>query len=241
MPGMMIFSVSPDGSNTVSDVMRIAANTNVGINSTSPASSLSVGGNPPTSGRIAAVAASANVSLALSDNINNSLYVKHTAGPVLIGTDPGGRLGLCGNAFNVMLSTVATGQMRYTGLASEPAGLAGDLYYNTTTKTFKFNNGTIWQHVAQPQITETISSDAAFTLTPFTSGSTIIHTGTLTADRAITLSTTNASNGHRFRVTRTGGGAFNLSVGGLKNLATNTWCDVQYNGSAWVLTAYGAL
>ena len=35
-------------------------------------------------------------------------------------------------------------------------------------------------------------------------------------------------------MTRTGGGAFNLDLGGLKNLATNTWAEVIYDGSAWV-------
>ena len=45
----------------------------------------------------------------------------------------------------------------------------------------------------------------------------------------------------RARVTRTGSGAFNLSVGGLKNLATNSWAEVVYDGSAWYLAAYGTL
>lgn len=101
-------------------------------------------------------------------------------------------------------------------------------------------NGTLWKREKEDGVA-TVSSDAAFTLTPLTSAPTQVHTGTLTADRAITLSTTNAYNGTKFRVTRTGAGAFNLSVGGLKALATNTWADVEYDGSAWKLTAYGAL
>lgn len=88
---------------------------------------------------------------------------------------------------------------------------------------------------------QTIATDAALTLAYLTNAPSIVHTGTLTADRAITLSTTNAVSGARFRVTRKGGGAFNLSVGGLKSLWGNTWCDVEYDGSAWVLTAYGSL
>lgn len=68
------------------------------------------------------------------------------------------------------------------------------------------------------------------------------HTGTLTAGRTLSLSTgSGLLAGHRRRVTRTGGGAFNLSVNGLKNLATNTWCEVVYDGAAWYLAAYGAL
>lgn len=45
----------------------------------------------------------------------------------------------------------------------------------------------------------------------------------------------------RFRVTRTGGGAFTLSVGGLKALSTGQWCEVVYNGSGYTLVAYGTL
>lgn len=45
----------------------------------------------------------------------------------------------------------------------------------------------------------------------------------------------------KFRVTREAGGAFNTDVGGLKNLAADQWCDVEYDGSSWVLTAFGSL
>ncbi|RWN51925.1 hypothetical protein [Mesorhizobium sp.] len=90
---------------------------------------------------------------------------------------------------------------------------------------------------------QTIATDADFTLTPFSSPTETRHTGTLTADRAVTLSTTGAFAGMKFRITRTGGGAFNLNVGTgpLKALATNTWAEFSYNGTAWYLAAYGAL
>ena len=86
------------------------------------------------------------------------------------------------------------------------------------------------------------NGDAAATLTAGRSDSTQRWATTLTADRAVTLSTT-AWEGARFRIVRTGGGAFNLNVGTgpLKALAANTWADVEFNGTAWVLTAYGAL
>jgi len=88
-----------------------------------------------------------------------------------------------------------------------------------------------------------IATDADATLTPGSTGGNVRHSGTLTQDRAITLSTTSAVAGERFKITRTGGGAFNLNIGTgpLKALATNTWCEVVYNGSAWYLSAYGAL
>ncbi len=66
---------------------------------------------------------------------------------------------------------------------------------------------------------------------------------TLTANRTVTLSTTDAANSDRFRIVRTGLGAFTLDVGGLKTIpsATAAFVDVHYNGSAWVLTGYGTL
>lgn len=90
---------------------------------------------------------------------------------------------------------------------------------------------------------QTIATNAAFSLTPGTSPTETLHTGTLTADRAVTLSTTGAYAGLSFRITRTGAGAFNLNVGTgpLKALATGTWGEFVYDGSAWYLAAYGAL
>jgi hypothetical protein len=85
--------------------------------------------------------------------------------------------------------------------------------------------------------------DADFTLTAVSSPTRIKQNTTLTANRTVTLSTTGAISGDSFTITRTSGGAFNLNVGTgpLKALATNTWCTVTYDGSAWYLAAYGAL
>lgn len=97
-------------------------------------------------------------------------------------------------------------------------------------------------------ITNSVSADkgdAAATLTPGSSEHTNIWNTALTADRAVTLATSQIQNGARLRIVRTAAstGAFNLNVGTgpLKALAAGTWCDVEYNGSAWILTAYGAL
>lgn len=88
---------------------------------------------------------------------------------------------------------------------------------------------------------ETVSSDADFTLTWGSNSETIRHTGTLTADRAVTLSTTGAIKGARWRVTRTGSGAFNLNIGTgpLKELRQNMWAEFVYDGSAWYLAEHG--
>lgn len=65
----------------------------------------------------------------------------------------------------------------------------------------------------------------------------------LTADRTVTLSTVGARSGDRFRVVRTGLGAFTLAVGALKTIPAGTaaWVEVTYNGASWVLSGYGAL
>ncbi|MER9628387.1 hypothetical protein [Mesorhizobium sp. M0296] len=89
---------------------------------------------------------------------------------------------------------------------------------------------------------QTIATDVNVTLLPANNSPEVRHTGTLTANRTLTLSTTGALAGKtRFKVTRTGAGAFNLSVGGLKDLVQNTWCEVVYDGAAYYLSAYGAL
>jgi hypothetical protein len=87
--------------------------------------------------------------------------------------------------------------------------------------------------------------DAGETLTVTGTRSRVRVLAPLTADRTYALSTTAVPPGYTFRITRTAAstGAFNISVGGLKNLATGTWCDVTYdadNGD-WYLSGYGAL
>lgn len=86
------------------------------------------------------------------------------------------------------------------------------------------------------------NGDADATLVTGQSASTQRWATELTADRAVTLPAA-AWAGARFRIVRTGAGAFNLNVGTgpLKALATDTWADFDFTGSAWVLTGYGAL
>lgn len=82
-----------------------------------------IGGNPPTAGRLQAVGSSGGVSLALSDNVNNSLYVKHAAGGAQIGTDPGGALRLAANGFTTGLTvnSSANVEIANTLLATNPS------------------------------------------------------------------------------------------------------------------------
>lgn len=67
---------------------------------------------------------------------------------------------------------------------------------------------------------------------------------TLTAARTVTLPTAEIFDGMKFRIVReaSAGGAHDLDVGGLKTFSgASEWADVEYDGSAWRLTAYGAL
>lgn len=94
-----------------------------------------------------------------------------------------------------------------------------------------------------PIATISVDASAAFTFAPASSSPTQVLTAAITANRTVTLSTTSAKNGQPARFTRTAAstGAFNWDIGGLKNLATGQWCEVAYNGSAWVLLQFGSL
>ena len=163
----------------------------------------------------------------------------------------GGRYGI-----NVVGGT-QTARVGYLGLlrslqhnTSVPsAGQSADVVLNSDWTTGK-DFGWAWDDsasAARPLLLPTIGADRgdnSVTLTVNGSDVEQLFNTALTAGRTVTLSTTGALNGHRFRVVRGAGatGAFNLDVGGLKTLtAASQWCDVMYNGSAWVLRAYGTL
>lgn len=67
----------------------------------------------------------------------------------------------------------------------------------------------------------------------------------LTVNRAVTLSTTGATAGAKFHIVRqsgaTGGATLDIGTGPLKSLTVSQWCDVEYDGSAWFLSAFGSL
>ena len=87
--------------------------------------------------------------------------------------------------------------------------------------------------------------DNSITATVGQTAPTIRYGTALTAPRTITLATTDVPNGSKFRVVRqaaaTGASGLAVGTGPLKTLALGEWCDVEYNGSAWILTAFGAL
>jgi hypothetical protein len=85
--------------------------------------------------------------------------------------------------------------------------------------------------------------DSSVTLNPVASDRVQRWNTPLTTNRTVTLTTTNAEDGLTWRVVRgtaaTGGST--LDVGGLKTLAVGEWCDVTFDGSAYILSAYGTL
>lgn len=90
--------------------------------------------------------------------------------------------------------------------------------------------------------------DADATLIPASNDKVQRQSTTLTADRNIALSLTNAYDGATFRIIRVSGGAFNLNVrnattGGtlIKALQPNEWVDATYVQSTgqWLLSAFG--
>ena len=100
-----------------------------------------------------------------------------------------------------------------------------------------------WLPMGQAPYVLTNAGDNSATLTAGASFPTNIWRSPLTANRTVTLSTTDAFSGAKFRINRTSGatGAFTLDVGGIKTLAAGQWCDVEWDGSAWVVTAFGSL
>jgi hypothetical protein len=115
--------------------LTINSSQNVGIGTTSPSSKLTVGGNPPVAGAIAAVGANSGISLALSDNVNSSLYVRNIAGGSLIGTDAGNALRFATNG-----NTDATERMRIDSSGNVGIGTTSPTAYSTF-KTLAIQGG----------------------------------------------------------------------------------------------------
>jgi hypothetical protein len=65
----------------------------------------------------------------------------------------------------------------------------------------------------------------------------------LTANRTVTLSTSGARAGDKFRILRQNANGFTLNVGGIKTFpaSVNSWVDVEFEGFAWIVTASGTL
>jgi hypothetical protein len=204
-----------------------------------------------------AAAALANVTVKRNRLVGafaNPFYLQNTSGDTVLEDND------LSQATGTLLLNAAIVQRRtkrqIESTAAPVAGTwaVGEICWNSTTSTLSTVAGWMCQAAGTPGTwvpfallnlgtSVTGATDADVTLTPGNSRATQVCAAPLTANRTMTLSTTNAFNGSTFRVTRTAAstGAFTLSVGGLKLLATGQWCDVVYNGSAWLLVAFGTL
>ena len=65
----------------------------------------------------------------------------------------------------------------------------------------------------------------------------------LTTNRTVTLSAASAKNGSKFRILRVNANSRTVNVGGIKTLpaSSDSWVDVEYEGSAWIVTGFGSL
>lgn len=118
--------------------------------------------------------------------------------------------------------------------------------FSTANNAIRMGDGTAAPNIALINNFIGVSSDrgdASVTLVAGTNEVTQRFATTLTANRTVTLSGTGAQKGHKFRVVRTGLGAFTIDVGGLKTIpsATAAWVEVEHDGTAWRLTGYGTL
>ncbi len=104
--------------------MIITDGGNVGIGVIGPLSTLSVGGNPPTSGAIGVVGSAGGIALALSDNTNSSLYVRTASGGAIIGTDEGGliRFATGGNSTSDEKARIDASGRLLVGTSSDSGG-----------------------------------------------------------------------------------------------------------------------
>ena len=101
-----------DSANPDSTPFVVDASGNVGIGTTAAAGvRLAVNGNTPAAGKLSAVGDSGGISLALSDNVNNSVYITHQSPNAVIGTDAGGGFGIASNGFTERLRVDSSGNI----------------------------------------------------------------------------------------------------------------------------------
>ena len=102
------------------------------------------------------------------------------------------------------------------------------------------SDGVNWKPV-RPAFVQTVANgNQNMSFTCMAQAPTQVIQGTLTSVRSVTLLTTYAYRGARFRVKREAGGLFSLLTNGV-GIALNSWADFEFDGSAWVQTASGGL
>jgi hypothetical protein len=140
------------------------------------------------------------------------------------------------------------------GPPSYAVGSNGDYVFRTTDTAngayshLYFKNASGWAPIYDQPLSVNRGDPAGWpantrTLVVNTDAPVQMFSTTFTANGTIVLPTVGMQNGTKFRIVRTGLGAFTLDVGGLKTLPAGTaaWCEVAHDGAAWKLIGYGTL
>lgn len=145
--GTSHLSIASDGVCTWSNVGGVAG-TAMTLNGTG----LGVGITPAAILHVEGSAAQARFSVASATDARHE-YFRNSVRQAYIGwdandfaifaTQAGGVLRF-GSGNTERLRIKSTGQVNFVGLASDPAGAAGDVVYNSTSNRLKYHNGTAW-------------------------------------------------------------------------------------------------
>ena len=114
---------------------------------------------------------------------------------------------------------------------------------------YEFELSGVWREVrSYPFSVSADNGDAAKTIKADLDESTQIWASPLTVNRAVSVSfggTSGAYIGAKFRIVRkasaTGASTLDVGTGPLKSLAPGQWCDIECDGAAWFLSAFGSL
>ncbi|MGK9234766.1 hypothetical protein KXS07_23665 [Inquilinus limosus] len=112
---------------------------------------------------------------------------------------------------------------------SDLGGGAGPLY----------SDGTTWQRLQELSSYASTGGDTNATVSVLGNASVVTFTANLTADRTVTLSTSDAYLGAMKRIIYAGNGAGRLICGGI-TLRPGCWADFMWTGSAWTCVGAGA-
>jgi hypothetical protein len=174
-----------------------------------------------------------------SNSVVTGNYATGTTYALLLGSTAGvpssGVNVVARNVFSGTSGDIRVSDSTWVGLHLDKNKLVNGTLSLSGNPTFKFDD--------YPSISAD-KGNAGATLTVGSSPDTNLWATPITADRAVALSV-DAKAGAKFRIVRAASatGAYNLNVGTgpLKALAAGQWCVVEFDGSAWVLTAYGTL
>lgn len=152
--------------------------------------------------------------------------------------------GLSGQVIEVYVEDANTTLANGSGISLQ-GGVNMPLRQGGTYRFFRDGANWRWMDERHRDVAKADNGDASATLTAITSERIQIWNTPLTATRSAGLSGAAARSGDTFRIVRTaaatGASPLNVGTGPLKALAVGQWCEVTYDGAAWMLSAFGSL